>query len=178
VRRGELLRLQWRHYDPSEQVLHIEATKFHKSRLVPLSKSVAQAVQQYRELRRLRNLAIQPNDYLIWSNNPLASEKVYSAPALASNWQFLCLATGVLDQRGRPPRIHDLRHSCAVTVLERCYQTGADVHVKLPYLATYLGHLNPVSTHHYLHLTPQLQQAASRRFHKHAVQIFDQGGVL
>jgi site-specific recombinase XerD len=178
LRRGELLRLQWRHCDLRENVLRIEATKFHKSRLVPLSKSVAQALHQYRELRHRRGLAVQPNDYLIWSNNPLASEEVYSATALANNWQFLCLTTGVLDERGRPPRLHDLRHSSAVTILERWYQAGTDLHTKLPHLATYLGHVNPVSTHHYLHLTPQLQQAANRRFHDYALRIFADGGAL
>ena len=62
-------------------------------------------------------------------------------------------------------------------ILERWYRTGADLHAKLPHLATYLGHVNPVSTHHYLHFTPELQQAASRRFHDYAFRIFACGGV-
>jgi integrase len=177
LRRGELLRLQWCHFDTQENMLRIEATKFHKSRLVPVSKSVAQELQAYQALRRQRNLAVEPEDYLIWSDNPLATKSVYSAPALANNWQQLCLATGVLDERGRPPRIHDLRHSHAVAVLERWYRTGTDLHAKLPHLATYLGHVNPVSTHHYLHLTPELQQAANQRFHDYAFRISTQGGI-
>lgn len=178
LRRGELLRLQWRHCDPRENALCIEATKFHKSRLVPLSQSVAQVLRQYRELRRSRGLAVQPTDFVIWSNNPIASAQVYSAPALIANWQVLCLATGLLDERGRPPRLHDLRHSCAVAILERWYRMGTNVHSKLPHLATYLGHINPVSTHHYLHLTPELQQAANRRFHEYAFRVFSDGGAL
>ena len=89
----------------------------------------------------------------------------------------VCVATGVLDERGRPPRLHDLRHSFAVTVLERCYQTGTEFHSKLPHLATYLGHVNPGCTHHYLHLTPQLQQAANRRFQDYALRMFAGGGA-
>jgi integrase len=177
LRRGELLRLQWRHFDRQEDLLRIEETKFHKSRLVPLSPTVAQELHDYWELRHRRGLAVQPENHLIWNDNPVASEKVYSAPALADNWQQLCLATGVIDERGRPPRLHDLRHSCAVAILERWYRAGADVHTKLPHLATFLGHVNPVSTHHYLHLTPELQQAAGRRFHDYFFHTLARGGV-
>jgi len=177
LRLGELLRLQWRHIDTRESVLHINATKFHKSRLVPLSKSVAKELAAFWELRRRRGFAVQPEHYLIWSNNPMASEQVYSVPALRSNWQQLCLATGVIDERGRPPRLHDLRHSAAVGMLERWYRTGADLHAKLTHLATYLGHVNPISTHYYLHFTPELQEAASRRFHDYASRVLTRGGV-
>jgi integrase/recombinase XerD len=177
LRRGELLRLQWKHCELQENVLQIEATKFHKSRLVPLSPTVAHALKRYQQLRRRRNLAVQPSDRLIWSCNPIASETVYSAAGLTRNWQFLCLMAGVLDERGRPPRLHDLRHSFAVSRLELWYKAGKDLQSKLPHLATYLGHINPVSTHHYLHLTPELREAANRRFHEHVFRIFADGGV-
>jgi len=172
LRRGELLRLQLRHYDSKERLLRIEATKFHKSRLVPLSRSVAQEVGRYLALRRQHRLPLHPESPLIWSCNPLAKQTVYCAPALAGNWRLLCLATGLLDTRGRPPRLHDLRHSFAVAALHRWYRQGAEVQTKLPHLATYMGHICPASTHHYLRLTPDLRQAASRRFHQHAVKIF------
>ena len=175
LRRGELLRLQLRHYDPEEGVLHIEASKFHKSRLVPLSRSTAQEVGRYLALRRQHDLPVRPESALIWSRNPLASQTVYSAPTLASNWQMLCLSAGVLDARGRAPRLHDLRHSFAVAALHRWYRRGADVHSKLPQLATYMGHVCPASTYYYLSLTPDLRQAASERFHQHAFSVF--GGV-
>jgi site-specific recombinase XerD len=172
LRRGELLRLQLRHFDSKESLLRIEATKFHKSRLVPLPPSVAQEVARYLNLRRQHRLPVRPESPLIWSCNPLAKATVYSAPALASNWQLLCLATGLLDARGRPPRLHDLRHSFAVAALHRWYRQGAEVQTKLPYLATYMGHVCPTSTHYYLHLTPDLRRSANRRFHQYAVGIF------
>jgi integrase len=37
LRRGELLRLKIRDFDPVERLLRIEGTKFYKSRLVPLT---------------------------------------------------------------------------------------------------------------------------------------------
>lgn len=175
LRRGELLRLKLRHFDPQSNILRVEATKFHKSRLVPLPDSVAKEVHDYLALRRRRRRGTEPEAFLLWSNNRLASSQAYSAPALAGNWQQLCLATGVVDGRGRPPRLHDLRHSFAVEALHRWYKLGTNVQSKLPHLATYLGHVSPVSTHYYLHLSPDLQQDANQRFHQYASPLFKPG---
>ena len=97
--------------------------------------------------------------------------------ALRQNWLRLCGSAGVLDRHGRPPHIHDLRHSMAVAALHRAYAQGQDPNALLPHLASYLGHVSPVSTHHYLHLTPELRQAASRRFHAGCAQLFQSGGA-
>jgi integrase len=175
LRRGELLRLRLRHFDSSEKVLHIEQTKFHKSRLVPLSRSVGRLLDDYLALRRRCRLPMHPDSLLIWSNRRPAPADGYCAEALTGNWHQLCLAAGVLDGQGRPPHLHDLRHSFAVAALHRWYQQGINVQTKLPHLATYLGHVCPVSTHHYLHLTPDLREAASQRFHRYALDIFGGG---
>jgi integrase/recombinase XerD len=173
LRRGELLRLRIRDFDPYENTVRVEATKFHKSRLVPLPESVATEVRRYLALRRRKRRMTEPDGPLLWSNNPLTTKKTYSPPALADNWQLLCIAADVLDERGRPPRLHDLRHSFAVAALSRWYKQGADVQNKLPHLATYLGHVSPVSTHYYLHLSSGLSNAASRRFHQYVHDIFE-----
>jgi len=47
----------------------------------------------------------------------------------------------------------------------------------LPHLAAYLGHVNAVSTHYYLKLTPELRQAASQRFHERFASLLTEGGV-
>ena len=176
LRRGEALRLKLKDFDSRENALRIEATKFNKSRLVPLPDSVAQELSGYLELRHCR-VPANPDSPLIWSANRLARENVYSAPALTENWQQLCLATGVVDERGRPPRLHDLRHSFAVAALQRWYQAGVRVQARLPHLSTYLGHACPGSTHYYLHLTPGLREAASLRFHQYAGAVFGKGAL-
>ena len=68
-------------------------------------------------------------------------------------------------------------HSCAVLALQSWYARGVDVQAKLPHLATYLGHVSAVSTHHYLKLTPALRQAASERFHQRFAALLTAGGV-
>ena len=66
------------------------------------------------------------------------------------------------------PRLHDLRHSFAVHRLTAWYQAGADVQQLLPYLSTYLGHVDVAATQVYLTLTPELLQLASERFAQYA----------
>lgn len=103
--------------------------------------------------------------------------EVYRATQLSSLWHQLCASADVLDGRGRPPRLHDLRHSFAVNALQRWYAHGVDVHAMLPRLATYLGHANAASTHYYLKLTPALRESAGERFHQRFATLFTQGGL-
>lgn len=74
--------------------------------------------------------------------------------------------SGFKPNRGRVGlRPHDLRHSFATGRVIQWYRDGVDVNARLPYLSTYLGHLNVASTQVYLSLTHDLLGEASRRFH-------------
>ena len=164
LRRGELLRLKIRDFDSVERLLRIEGTKFYKSRLVPLSPSVFREVTDYLDRRRRKKLPTFPESFLIWSGRRPDPNAGYTAAGFVDSWQHLCLSAKVLDDRDRPPRLHDLRHSFAVAALHRWYRQGVDVQTKMPHLAAYLGHVSPMSTHYYLRLTPALRTAASKRF--------------
>jgi integrase/recombinase XerD len=172
LRRGELLKLKIEHFDVQSKILRVEATKFHKSRLLPLPDTVTQELQNYLALRRDLQRALPPDAPLLSSNHRLAEQTTYCVHALTESWQLLCLTTGVLNDRRHPPRLHDLRHSFAVAALDRWYQQGIDVQSKLSHLATYLGHVSIVSTYYYLQLSPELGQSASQRFHHYAKPLF------
>jgi site-specific recombinase XerD len=172
LRRGELLRLRARDFDDREAVLRVERTKFHKSRLVPLPSTVAAEVRCYLERRPEPR---SPDAPLLASDPRPGHETPYGIHALTENWQLVCLTAGVVTERGRPPRLHDLRHSFAVAALDRWYQQGTTVQSRLPHLATYLGHANVVSTHYYLHLSSELGQSAGDRFQRYAAPILTLG---
>jgi len=176
LRRGELCRLKLAHYDVRERLLRIEQTKFHKSRLVPLHDSLARTLDRYLARRRRNGLPTDPQSPLIWSGRPETLLTGMDPQSLLHVWRYLCVSAGLLDVRGRPPSLHHLRHSMAVTALRHCYDEGKDPGSKLPHLATYLGHVSPISTHHYLHLTPELRQVANQRFHKLCAEMFGKGG--
>src|SRR5258707_8948697 len=117
-----------------------------------------------------------PDSFLLWSGRRFP--EVYAAQSLLAAWHQLCVSVKVLDTRGHPPRLHDLRHSFAVNALQRWYSQGLDVQAKLPHLANYLGHVSPVSTHYYLQFTEELSQSASRRFHQRIAPLFTAGSTF
>jgi len=57
--------------------------------------------------------------------------------------------------RGRGPRVHDLRHTFAVSNLRFWFARGEDVGALLPVLQTYMGHSSLRDTAYYLRLTAE-----------------------
>jgi integrase len=78
---------------------------------------------------------------------------------------------GLKPAHGRVgPRPYDLRHAFAVHRLTRWYRQGIDLQAHLPWLSTYMGHLDILGTETYLTATPELLGLASRRFRRHYTQ--------
>jgi integrase len=166
MRRGELLRLTLDDIDSREETLAIRQTKFHKSRVIPLSPSVAVELKAYLELREKNRLFLSPGSPVIISGYQTMDGPGYTGPALGRTWSDLCAFLNILTSKGRPPRLHDIRHSFAVNVLMRWYRNNDDVQAKLPFLSTYMGHVSVVSTYHYLTFVEELRSEASELFHR------------
>jgi integrase/recombinase XerD len=163
MRIGEVLRLNVGDLNTANDVLTVWLSKFAKSRHVPLAPSAIAALTRYRALQRdddpTAAMFITPN------GNRVAHSRFARAFAV------LLTDTGIVTVNGRPPRIHDVRHSFAVTTLLGWYHTGADVHPLLPRLSTYLGHVEPASTYWYLSAAPELMSLAAQRLeHLQALQ--------
>ena len=165
LRRGELLRLTVADYDSHEGTLMIRASKFHKSRLLPLPDDVGREIDQYLGARRCRHLPLTPDTPLVW--NCFGGGRAYTAESLCGGLKQLVERTEIQTPDGRLPRTHDFRHGFAVNALIRWYQQGADVQAKLPLLAAYMGHVSPLSTYYYLQFVEPLRTLASRRFAEH-----------
>ena len=88
------------------------------------------------------------------SSPPPAGRCAPTSPA-ATFWQILDRAGIQAPPRPRP-RLHDLRHSFAVTTYLDWYRAGADVNALAPALSTYLGHRCPSDTYWYLTAAPEL----------------------
>lgn len=135
-------------------VLHIRATKFCKSRLVPLHPSVIEAMERYLEQRR-RLAGV--SEYLF----PSVGHQALCPSTV--NYTFRCLLrqAGIAPGRQRRPRIHDLRHTFATRVLERCGAERGEVARHFVALSTYLGHVDIKQTYWYLQATPEMMTAIS-----------------
>jgi len=65
------------------------------------------------------------------------------------------------------PRIHDLRHTFAVSSMLQAYTSGQDGQDRLALISTYLGHTDPAGTYWYLSASPELLAAAAQRLEDH-----------
>lgn len=166
LRLGELLRLRIEDIDSGRMLLTIKQTKFNKSRLVPVSTSLAEVLDQYLRHRRRKGIPLDPDSPLVWSSKA-GKHRGLSAHAFRAIWGQVCREAGVLDHHRHPPRVHDLRHSFAVEVLRRSYRAGENPAAALPRLSRFMGHATPACTHYYLKFTEQLQVIASDRFRRH-----------
>jgi integrase len=164
MRRGELLKLTIGDYDLTERTLLIRESKFHKSRILPLSADGWREVEKYLEIRRRRKLPISSDSPLLW--NGYGDEGYYDPMTLGTCFRGLFRSCGIQTSFGKLPRLHDFRHAFAVRALLRWYQKGEDVQAKLPFLSIYMGHVSIVSTQYYLHFIEELVGAASDRFAK------------
>lgn len=162
LRRGELARLTLEDIEPQTGLLRIRESKFHKSRLVPLSSDAADALRAYLRRRLALPFDADPSSPLLCCGP--RGRHGYSGGGLRQAINRLFVATDVRDSEGQRPRVHDLRHSFAVQALMRWYRDGADVQPRLASLAMYMGHVSIVSTAHYLHFVPAMRQLASTRF--------------
>jgi len=168
LRRGELIRLTIGDYNPAEQTLLIRESKFHKSRLLPLSDDGWKAIETYLATRRRCRLPSTSEFPLIWncSSNNKRDAGFYSGPGIRSTFQFLFDSANIRTVNGCLPRLHDLRHTFAVQVLLKWYREGINVQSKLPSLSIYMGHVSIVSTQYYLRFIEDVVNSASVRFEK------------
>jgi integrase len=166
LRLGELLRLTLEDYNPPEATLFIRSTMFHKERLIPLSATADAELRAYLEQRQRCGLPMKISSPIIWNSIGGPEGRAYTGTGLGTNWRLLCASLKILTRKGFPPRIHDIRHSFAVNALLRWYNNAEDLMVKLPHLATYMGHVSVVSTQYYLPFVESLRSVVSARFER------------
>jgi site-specific recombinase XerD len=173
IRIGEALALNLEHFHSEEQMLYIAEGKFRKARWVPISASTCRVLKQYVQKR----MQIRPH----YPDSPLLlnqrSRRLHDC-TVNQTFRHLLRQCAIHHSRQRGPRIHDLRHTFAVHRLLAWYRDGEDVNARLPWLATYMGHVDIHSTQVYLRATPELIEQVNRRFHNHYLHhVKSQGGT-
>ncbi|BCH34922.1 putative integrase/recombinase y4rB [Mesorhizobium sp. L-8-10] len=173
MRIGEALRLVLYDVDLTEQIITVRDTKFFKTRLVPIGPKLNCELAAHIERRRLLPLSRGQESPLFTTRDG----RPWHYVRVISWFQHVRLAAGISCPVGelRPPRLHDIRHTAAVHRVIAWYRSGQDVQRLLPQLATYLGHIDIRSTQRYLHMTPDLLDAASQRFAQYAMGANHEG---
>ncbi|MGH7671764.1 MAG: tyrosine-type recombinase/integrase [Gemmatimonadales bacterium] len=158
LRVAEALRLTRDDVDLATGILTIRATKFRKSRLVPLHATTTVALRAYADDR---DLAVPRPASPRFFTTATGTELPY--PTVRGVFRRLCATLG-WEARVPRPRIHDMRHAFACRRLQQWYVEGVEVAPRVAALATYLGHAKITDTYWYLTGTPELLALAATRF--------------
>lgn len=161
MRVGEALALDQVDVDWHLSVVTVSSSKFGKSRDVPVHSSTIAALHDYAQTRdRLSPRRRTPSFFVSRAGTRVIHQNFHHV--------FLRLVrlTGIGGRSARRPRLHDLRHTFALKTVREWYRAGVDVEQRLPWLSTYLGHVNPSTTYWYLTATPELLALAGDRLER------------
>jgi integrase/recombinase XerD len=157
MRISEVLNMYIKDFDLNTGVIHIQNSKFEKSRLVPVSNSLKTlCVNYFREVHTISGA----ND---WFFSNLYHHKYHKGTIYANFRKLLRMCNISHGGKGTGPRLHDLRHTFAVHSLQSLISQGKDIYVSLPILSEYLGHSNIYSTEKYLRLTAEIYPEISEK---------------
>ncbi|MBI5767827.1 MAG: tyrosine-type recombinase/integrase [Verrucomicrobia bacterium] len=164
LRVGEAVKLNLADVELKRALILIRQTKFQKTRYVPLAPSTVEHLAFYLRQRRNAGFSQEPTAPFF----PAASGGRYHVPTFTTTFLQILRRLGLRGPSGqRGPRIHDLRHSFAVSRLLAWHRAGDNLFAKLPTLSTYLGHSTVTGTEVYLHATVELMESTGQRFHDH-----------
>jgi integrase/recombinase XerD len=151
----EAIRL--RYDDITPDGLIIRATKFQKSRLVPLHATARAALERYLQQRR-PYAPFDDHVFISLRRKPLLLADVEAA------FRTVAAKMGLPCGRGRRrPTPHSLRHAFAVRALQSCPDGRDHITRHMLLLSTYLGHCKVADTYWYLEAVPALMCSIAER---------------
>jgi integrase/recombinase XerD len=157
LRTGEAVRLDRSDVDLTDGLLLIRYTKYGKHRRIPIDPTAVTALAEFADRRDL--LCPAPVDAAF-----LLNRHGQRLAHVGDTFHGLLTTVGINAAPGRrAPRLHDLRHTFAVTTVRRWHTDGTDVQSRLPLLSVYLGHVNPAHTYWYLQAVPELMTVLADR---------------
>jgi integrase len=146
---SETLRIEKKDVDVENGTVLLLNTKNKKERIIPMAVSLVGRCRNYvRSSQLIRSFNASRWFFPNQNGAPYNSGTVYGFFRRA-----LRLSGISHGGRGRGPRLHDLRHTFAVRLLNKWVREGRNLTTALPYLAIYLGHEGLKASQHYLRLT-------------------------
>ena len=162
TRTGEALALDLTSLDLAAGTLLVTG-KYGKTRLLPLHPTVRAGLLGYLDTRaQLLPAGACPALLISSTGRRLPPSTVHPA------FRAVVHDAGIDPGSGAcRPRLHDLRHTFAVTTMLDAYRSGANPATVLQILSTWLGHADPADTYWYLTGTSELLAAAADRLAHH-----------
>jgi len=163
LRISEAINLNLGDVDLEHNTLFVHRGKFGKDRLIALSPSTRNALDEWLHLRSFH--AGTGNSAPLFVSAP---NKRLGYQQAKRAFRKLCIQCGLHGEP--PPRLHDLRHNYASECLTRWQHDGEDIETLLPVLSTAMGHVNPCATQRYIHINAATLLAASEKIHARFIQ--------
>ena len=135
LRCGELARLRLEDIDLKNRTLWIQATKFHKTRIVPLSPSAARELRDYLKVRLEAPWDISLGAGLLGHHHGAERFRPYSPASIGNALRSVLRAAKVRDPLGKMARVHDLRHNSETRIIP----SAASNDVALPETTSWTG---------------------------------------
>lgn len=160
MRRKEVIGLNHSDVDLKARTILIRMTKFRKTRMIPIDRSVARVLERYCAMKKKLRYLTSPDQPFFMG---LSGNRV-RGPNLNHMFRRFVRKLGLISQDGQCPVLHDLRHNFATRALNRFYSDTEALPPQsyLPTLATYLGHTDMTYSQYYLHPDLDLLMRASR----------------
>lgn len=160
----ETLHIEKNDIDLENGTLILRHTKDAKERIIPMAASLVKRCILY----RTKCQVFRTFDSASWFF-PNKHGLPYSSATAYKLFRRVLFVAGISHGgKGKGPRLHDLRHSYAVRVLNKWVQAGNNLTTALPYLAIYMGHEGLKASQHYLRLTatmfPELLQTVEKEY--------------
>jgi integrase len=172
LRLGEVCRLNREDVDLENGTLHVQKSKYFKSRLIPLKASAVSALSAYRRERDRRGHD-QSGKAPFFINQRFRRLQL---PGFEQTFRELTDPLGLKCPAGHRARLHDFRHSLATRCLAESYDVECDPAARLSILATFLGHANVTETATYLHPSSAVLDKAAELFQAHVQKRRDLHG--
>ncbi len=154
--------------DLERGVLTIHQSKKDKSRLVPMSDSLAERCREFSK-KAHSNLIEEGYYFAALGGKPMTLVNLYH-----NFRRFLWKARISHRGKGQGPRIHDLRHTFAVHCLKKWAEQDKDLTAYLPILKTYMGHDTFTETAYYLRMTADVFPYITLKMESHYLDIIPQ----
>ncbi|MGN6647840.1 MAG: tyrosine-type recombinase/integrase [Cytophaga sp.] len=135
--------------------IHIKDSKSGKARIIPISDSLVSVLSEYKSFRNQSPFKSKSGNFFLKLNGHTCS-----AQSIRDNFKKIIRKVGIPYVQNNGPRIHDLRHTFAVSAFAQMAEQGIDLYASHPIISNYLGHQSLSATNHYIRLTrdkfPQL----------------------
>jgi len=166
LRINEALKLKASDVDLNTGTIIVRMTKGEKDRMVVMSDSLLKRCKAYRSNPEVMTFG---SDYFF----PAKDRGYYSSSTIYADFRKYLKLSGISHRgRGNGPRLHDLRHTFAVHVLNNWAEQGKDLYVCLPILQRYMGHKNLSATEQYLRLIPDAYSNVTDQFTAGFAKVF------